>query len=68
MAEKSVSELQEWAITGVDCAACGTKIRVTVERLPGVNDVNVAIMAEKLTLTLQPGATLRDKIEATVVK
>ena len=68
MAEKSVSELQEWAISGMDCVACCTKDRIIVERLPGVNDVNVAIMAEKLTLTLQPGATLRDKIEATVVK
>lgn len=68
MEQKSAPESQEWAVTGMDCAACGTKIRTAVERLPGVSDVNVAIMAEKLTLKLEPGTTPRDKIEATVVK
>ncbi|EKD61085.1 MAG: hypothetical protein ACD_54C00409G0004 [uncultured bacterium] len=68
MEQKSEPESQEWAVTGMDCAACGTKIRTAVERLPGVSDVNVAIMAEKLTLKLEPGTTPRDKIEATVVK
>ena len=68
MAEKSASESQIWAVTGMDCAACATKIRTAVERLPGVSDVNVAIMAEKLTLKLAPGTTPRDRIEATVTK
>ncbi len=68
MAQKSATESQEWAITGMDCAACATKIRTAVERLPGVSDVNVAIMAEKLTLKLEPGTTPRDRIEAAVVR
>ena len=68
MAEKSASESQTWAVTGMDCAACATKIRTAVERLPGVSDVNVAIMSEKLTLKLAPGTTPRDRIEATVTK
>ena len=68
MAQKSATDSQEWAVTGMDCAACATKIRTAVERLPGVSDVNVAIMAEKLTLKLEPGTTPRDKIEAAVVR
>ena len=68
MAEKSAPESQTWAVTGMDCAACATKIRTAVERLPGVSDVNVAIMTEKLTLKLAPGTTPRDRIEAAVVK
>jgi Zn2+/Cd2+-exporting ATPase len=68
MADKSLGEPQEWVVTGMDCASCAVKIRTAVERLPGVSDVNVAVMAEKLTLRLEPGTTPRDKIEAAVVK
>jgi Zn2+/Cd2+-exporting ATPase len=68
MADKTLGESQEWVVTGMDCASCAVKIRTAVERLPGVSDVNVAVMAEKLTLRLEPGTTPRDKIEAAVVK
>jgi Cd2+/Zn2+-exporting ATPase len=68
MADKILGESQEWVVTGMDCASCAVKIRTAVERLPGVTDVNVAVMAEKLTLRLEPGTTPRDKIEAAVVK
>ena len=68
MADKLLGESQEWVLTGMDCASCAVKIRAAVERLPGVSDVNVAVMAEKLTLRLEPGTTPRDKIEAAVVK
>lgn len=68
MADKSLGESQEWVVTGMDCASCAVKIRTAVERLPGVTDVNVAVMAEKLTFRLEPGTTPRDKIEAAVVK
>ena len=56
----------EWTVTGMDCAACATKIKNAVGRLPGVSDVNVAIMSERLKLTLADGATPREKIEGTV--
>ena len=49
----------EWTVTGMDCAACATKIKNAVGRLPGVTDVNVAIMSERLKLTLADGTTLR---------
>lgn len=68
MAQKSEGESQEWTVSGMDCASCAAKIRTAVERLPGVSEVNVAVMAEKLTLKLEPGTTPRDKIEAAVVK
>ena len=68
MAQKSEAESQEWVVTGMDCASCAVKIRTAVERFPGVSDVNVAVMAEKLTLKLEPGTTPRDKIEAAVTK
>ncbi len=56
----------EWTVTGMDCASCATKIKNAVGRLPGVSDVNVAIMAERLKLTLAEGGASRDKIEGTV--
>jgi Zn2+/Cd2+-exporting ATPase len=68
MAQKSEAESQEWTVSGMDCASCAAKIRTAVERLPGVSEVNVAVMAEKLTLKLEPGTTPRDRIEAAVVK
>jgi len=68
MAQVSSGESCEWKVTGIDCAACASKIRVAVERLPGVSQVNVGIMSEKLTLTLAPGTTPRARIEAEVAK
>lgn len=58
----------EWTVTGMDCAACATKIRTAVERHPGVSDVVVAVMAEKLTLKLEPGTSSRGQVEAAVEK
>ncbi len=51
----------EWTVTGMDCASCATKIKNAVGRLPGVSDVNVAIMSERLKLTLAEGGALRAK-------
>ena len=42
----------EWQVTGMDCAACTVKVTKAVERLPGVSDVKVALMSERLTLDL----------------
>ncbi|MDH2328085.1 heavy metal translocating P-type ATPase [Cereibacter sp. SYSU M97828] len=39
----------------MDCAACTTKVVRAVERLPGVSDVKVALMAERLSLNLDGG-------------
>jgi Cd2+/Zn2+-exporting ATPase len=59
---------REWTVTGMDCAACTTKVTRAIERLPGVSDVKVALMAERLSLDLAPGATGPELIETTVRK
>lgn len=56
----------EWNVSGMDCASCVAKVTRAVERMPGVSDVSVALMAEKLSLTLVPETTPTEKIEAAV--
>jgi Cd2+/Zn2+-exporting ATPase len=41
----------------MDCASCVAKVEKAVNRLPGVSDVSVNLMAERLTLRLAPGTT-----------
>lgn len=60
------SATYEWTVSGMDCASCAGKVRGAVERLPGVSDVDVALMTERLRLTLDEGQTPRDQIEAIV--
>jgi len=55
-----------WQIEGVDCASCVAKVEKAVTRLPGVSDVTVNLMAERLTLRLEPGQTGPDTLERTV--
>ena len=62
-----MAERREWTVTGMDCAACTTKVTRAVERLPGVSGVRVALMAERLTLDLAAGADAT-AIEGTVRK
>lgn len=57
---------REWTVTGMDCAACTTKVARAIETMPGVTEVKVALMGEKLSLNLQPDTTAPDQIEATV--
>ncbi len=60
------AEQVEWRVTGMDCGACAGKVRGAVERLPGVSEVDVALMAERLRLTLDEGRTPRARVEGTV--
>lgn len=55
-----------WSVSGMDCASCATKIRGALERLPGVEDVRVSVMGETLALSLDEGATSREKVEGAV--
>ncbi|AXC51329.1 heavy metal translocating P-type ATPase [Paracoccus suum] len=50
----------------MDCASCAGKVRGAVQHLPGVSDVDVALMTERLRLTLDEGQTQRDQVEAIV--
>ncbi len=56
----------EWTVTGMDCGSCVGKVRGAVERLPGVSEVDVALTAERLRLTLDEGQTTRKRVEAAV--
>ena len=64
----NTNERHDWNVTSMDCAACAAKITTALERLPGVAEVRVGVMSEKLSLRLEPGATARETIEATVKK
>ena len=57
---------REWRVTGMDCGACAAKVRGAVERLPGVAEVDVALMSERLRLTLNEGETSPERIEKAV--
>ncbi|WP_353476203.1 heavy metal translocating P-type ATPase (plasmid) [Salipiger sp. H15] len=57
---------REWRVTGMDCGSCAAKVRGAVERLPGVGNVDVALMAERLTLTLDVTQTPPESIESAV--
>ena len=56
---------REWTVGGMDCAACTVKVTRAVQRLPGVSDVTVALMAQRLSLNLAPD-TPEDQIESIV--
>ncbi|MEC7764127.1 MAG: heavy metal translocating P-type ATPase [Pseudomonadota bacterium] len=60
------TQLREWRVTGMDCGSCAAKVRGAVERLPGVADVDVALMAERLRLTLDERQTSPESIEKAV--
>ncbi|WP_254050020.1 heavy metal translocating P-type ATPase [Limimaricola cinnabarinus] len=59
---------REWRVTGMDCGACAAKVRGAVERLPGVEDVDVALMAERLRLRLDDGQSSPESVEKAVRK
>ena len=56
----------EWRVTGMDCGACAGKVRGAVERLPGVTDVDVAPMTERLRLTLDEARSTPEQVEKAV--
>ncbi|MEA5161894.1 heavy metal translocating P-type ATPase [Cereibacter johrii] len=68
MTDDTSGAVREWRVTGMDCASCAGKIRDAVGRLPGVSGVEVAIMSERLKLTLDEGQGAPEAVEATVRK
>ncbi|MEI2807127.1 heavy metal translocating P-type ATPase [Albidovulum sp.] len=66
MTERMEPETCEWRVTGMDCASCAGKIRDALGKLPGVSDVTVTVIGERLKLRLDPARTGRDRIEAVV--
>ena len=56
----------EWSISGMDCGSCTAKIRDALRRLPGVSDIEIGLMSERLRLRLDAGTSTPDTIEKTV--
>lgn len=62
------NEVCEWTVTGMDCGSCANKVKTALDRLPGVQNVDVALMNERLRLTLDEAQTPRADIEKTIKK
>ncbi|MBC7814865.1 MAG: cation transporter, partial [Burkholderiales bacterium] len=62
MSAKDTGERWDWTVTGMDCASCATKITTALNRLPGVEDVQVGVMSERLTVSLDANQTSRETI------
>ena len=56
----------QWRVEGMDCAACVAKVTKAVERLPGITEVTVNLMAERLTATLAAGTGSPEAVERQV--
>lgn len=54
-----------FAVNGMDCAGCATKIDTAVRRMPGVSDVNVSVTAGTMTLQHDLSSDL-DAVQAKV--
>ena len=65
---RTMSKVMEyqWQVSGMDCGSCAGKVRGAVERLPGVSDVVISIMGERLSLRLDEAQTPRDGVESAV--
>jgi Cd2+/Zn2+-exporting ATPase len=50
MARDMEGETLAWRVEGMDCASCVAKVERAVARLPGVSDIQVNLMAERLSL------------------
>lgn len=62
------NEVCEWTVSGMDCGSCATKITNALERLPGIKEIDVSIMSEKLKVDLDVDAGSSEKIENVVKK
>lgn len=58
----------ELPIGGMDCAACAKKVQRALRKLPGVENVEVLLSAEKAVIDLDPKLVTRDVLRATIEK
>ena len=68
MSVENKVERVDWSVTGMDCASCAVTITTALNRLPGVENVQVGVMSERLTLSLDDSRTPRATIEGVVKK
>ena len=48
----------------LDCANCAEKMQHDISALPGVDDVNIAFMSQKMRLTLSDDADIDSVLDA----
>jgi Cd2+/Zn2+-exporting ATPase len=58
----------EWSVTGMDCASCAAKIRGVLEPVSGVHEIAVSVMAQTLTVSMDPQDAAIGEIERRVVR
>ena len=59
-------ETLTWRVRGMDCASCVAKVEKAVQRLPGVVEVQVNLMAERLTISQSVGGATPEAVERQV--
>ncbi len=62
----SVERRLHWRVEGMDCASCVAKVTKAVERLPGVSEVEVNLMAERLSVSVAADAAPEERIASQV--
>ncbi|WP_176084366.1 heavy metal translocating P-type ATPase [Martelella sp. HB161492] len=56
----------EWQVKGMDCASCVAKVRHAVERVPGVSNVDITLMSERLRADIDPANGNHQAVEKAV--
>lgn len=51
-----------WHVEGMDCASCVAKVEAALKQLPGVSEISVNLMAERLSLRLDTSRTAAEVI------
>lgn len=57
-----------YRVTGMDCAACAAKIQNAVGHLPGIEQVNISIASQIMTVKLDSEASSLESVEETVTR
>ena len=61
---ENLSLTYRFKVSGMDCAACVTKIEKAVGRISGASDVNVGMQSQTLTVNLKDSERVGDVAEA----
>ena len=57
---------EKFQVTGMTCAACQANVTKCVAKLPGVEQVDVSLLANAMTVTYDDGALTEEAIVAAV--
>ncbi len=66
MTDLTNKTLRTYRVEGMDCGSCAATLTTAIAGLPGVDDVEVSVARERMTLRHDPLAMTTDRIEKTV--